>query len=122
MGVERVAFFSDAVFAIAITLLVIEIAVPDGDLTGPQLTGELGRLAPKFFSFGLSFWVVGRFWSATTSPSSTSSAGTCPCCGCSQAGLLFRGGVGQDPGQGHAHVPVGAELGLLLLQGVLVGL
>jgi uncharacterized membrane protein len=62
MGVERVAFFSDAVFAIAITLLVIEIAVPDGDLTGPQLTGELGRLAPKFFSFGLSFWVVGRFW------------------------------------------------------------
>jgi TMEM175 potassium channel family protein len=62
MGVERVAFFSDAVFAIAITLLVIEIAVPDGDLTGPQLTGELGRLAPKFFSFGLSFWVIGRFW------------------------------------------------------------
>jgi uncharacterized membrane protein len=54
MGVERVAFFSDAVFAIAITLLVIEIAVPDGDLTGPQLTGELGRLAPKFFSFGLA--------------------------------------------------------------------
>jgi uncharacterized membrane protein len=62
MGVERVAFFSDAVFAIAITLLVIELTVPEGDLTGPQLTHELGRLGPKFFSFGLSFWVIGRFW------------------------------------------------------------
>jgi predicted transposase YbfD/YdcC len=62
LGVERVAFFSDAVFAIAITLLVIEITVPEGDLTGAQLTHELGRLGPKFFSFGLSFWVIGRFW------------------------------------------------------------
>jgi uncharacterized membrane protein len=62
MGVERVAFFSDAVFAIAITLLVIELTVPEGELTGPQLTHELGRLGPKFFSFGLSFWVIGRFW------------------------------------------------------------
>lgn len=61
-GVERVAFFSDAVFAIAITLLVIGITVPEGDLTGAQLTHELGRLGPKFFSFGLSFWVIGRFW------------------------------------------------------------
>jgi uncharacterized membrane protein len=62
MGVERVAFFSDAVFAIAITLLVIELTVPEGELTEPQLTHELGRLGPKFFSFGLSFWVIGRFW------------------------------------------------------------
>jgi uncharacterized membrane protein len=62
LGVERVAFFSDAVFAIAITLLVIEITVPEGDLTEAQLTHELGRLGPKFFSFGLSFWVIGRFW------------------------------------------------------------
>jgi uncharacterized membrane protein len=62
LGVERVAFFSDAVFAIAITLLVIEITVPEGDMTGAQLTHELGRLGPKFFSFGLSFWVIGRFW------------------------------------------------------------
>ena len=62
LGVERVAFFSDAVFAIAITLLVIEITVPEGDLTEAQLTQQLGRLGPKFFSFGLSFWVIGRFW------------------------------------------------------------
>jgi uncharacterized membrane protein len=62
MGVERVAFFSDAVFAIAITLLVIQLTVPEGDMTGSQLTHALVRLGPKFFSFGLSFWVIGRFW------------------------------------------------------------
>ena len=62
MGVERVALFSDAVFAIAITPLVLELTVPEGDMTGPQLGHELGRLGPKFFSFGLSFWVIGRFW------------------------------------------------------------
>ena len=31
-------------------------------MTGAQLTHELGRLGPKFFSFGLSLWVIGRFW------------------------------------------------------------
>ena len=36
--------------------------MPEGDLTGPQLTHEFGPLGPKFFSFGLSFWVIGRFW------------------------------------------------------------
>jgi uncharacterized membrane protein len=61
-GVERVAFFSDAVFAIAITLLVIDLTVPEQEMTGSQLSQELGRLGPKFFSFGLSFWVIGRFW------------------------------------------------------------
>jgi TMEM175 potassium channel family protein len=50
--VERVAFFSDAVFAIAITLLVIQITVPEGDLTGAQLTHELSRLGPKFLASG----------------------------------------------------------------------
>ena len=62
LGVERVAFFSDAVFAIAITLLVIQITVPKSGMTGAELAQQLRALSPKFFSFGLSFWVIGRFW------------------------------------------------------------
>lgn len=60
--IDRIIYFSDAVFAIAITLLVIQIAVPSTALHGHALTRSLLRLGPRYFSFGLSFWVIGRFW------------------------------------------------------------
>ena len=62
--IDRIIFFSDAVFAIAITLLVIQIAVPSARLHGHDLTNALLALGPRYFSFGLSFWVIGRFWFA----------------------------------------------------------
>ena len=55
---DRVLFFSDAIFAIAITLLVIEIRVPGIDEAGKQLRSAL----PNIFSFALSFAVIGLFW------------------------------------------------------------
>jgi uncharacterized membrane protein len=62
---ERVIFFSDAVFAIAMTLLVIDLAVPTAaDMTNQELLKNLRDLGPSIFSYALSFAVVGSYWLA----------------------------------------------------------
>lgn len=58
---ERVEFFSDAVFAIAITLLVLDISVPNR-LPPSAVPAELRHLVPQVLSYILSFAVVGIFW------------------------------------------------------------
>ena len=65
-GLERLVFFSDAVFAIAITLLVIDLRLPDlGDhVSNQQLSAALGALVPRIFAYALSFWVIGLYWLA----------------------------------------------------------
>ena len=62
---ERMILFSDAVFAIAITLLVIEIKIPElsGEhITDKALLGELKHLIPKFLGFIISFMLIGVYW------------------------------------------------------------
>ena len=61
---ERLILFSDAVFAIAITLLVIEIKIPDlhGDVSDKLLLESLGHLVPKFLGFIFSFMLIGLYW------------------------------------------------------------
>ena len=62
---ERIALFSDAVFAIAITLLIIEIKVPElhsPSISDKELWNELVHILPKFIGFFVSFVVVGLYW------------------------------------------------------------
>src|SRR5215213_2388076 len=60
---DRVVFFSDAVFAIAITLLVIEIKVPTHDqVHGLGVAGSLYNLIPLFIGYLVSFVVTALFW------------------------------------------------------------
>ncbi|MGH3322060.1 MAG: TMEM175 family protein [Streptosporangiaceae bacterium] len=59
-SLDRLVFFSDAVFAIAITLLVLPLA--DTELSDHQIGAQLLAQWPKMFSFVLSFVVIGTFW------------------------------------------------------------
>lgn len=60
---DRVVFFSDAVFAIAITLLVIEIKIPTHQQIAEQgMQGSIAHLFPLFIGFLISFLVTGLFW------------------------------------------------------------
>lgn len=62
--VERVSALSDGVFAVAITLLVVSIAVPTihGTLTNSKLAHGLAEIWPHFFSYFLSFIIIAMFW------------------------------------------------------------
>jgi uncharacterized membrane protein len=56
---DRVLFFSDAIFAIAITLVVVDLQVPDGPVQSGQ---QLRETVPQMVGFAISFAVIGLFW------------------------------------------------------------
>jgi uncharacterized membrane protein len=63
--VERLVFFSDAVFAIAITLLALEIRLPElHHVTTHKLAKALLDLLPQFYGFAISFWIIAVYWIA----------------------------------------------------------
>jgi uncharacterized membrane protein len=65
LGLERIVFFSDAVIAIAITLLVLDIRLSDAG-GGPvaDLGPRLLSLFPKVLGWAVSFWVIALYWVA----------------------------------------------------------
>jgi uncharacterized membrane protein len=63
---DRIVNFSDGVFAIVITLLVLDIRVPDipEGLVSQELPGRILALGPKFLSYVISFLVIAVYWQA----------------------------------------------------------
>jgi uncharacterized membrane protein len=57
MGKNRLEAFSDGVFAIIITIMVLELKVPHG-----QTVEALAPLIPVFLSYVLSFHYIGIYW------------------------------------------------------------
>jgi hypothetical protein len=74
---ERVVFFSDAVFAIAVTLLVLEIRPPQDTW---HLLHGLAALWPSYLAYAMTFLSSGRCGPTITSCSTTSAAPTGWCC------------------------------------------
>ena len=62
MNKHRVEALSDGVFAIVITLLILDIRVPD--VAYPHLVAALVALLPRVFAYGISFGLIGVYWLA----------------------------------------------------------
>jgi uncharacterized membrane protein len=52
--------FSDGVFAIAITLLVLDLSIPEADFD--DLWQAIGDLWPSYLAYATSFWTIGGVW------------------------------------------------------------
>lgn len=68
-NIQRIEMLSDGVFAIALTLLVLDVRVPISE----HITYEkdimivFGKLTPKLLTYFLSFMTLGIFWTAHSS-------------------------------------------------------
>jgi uncharacterized membrane protein len=61
---ERLSTLADGVFAIVMTLLVLELSVPvvKGLSNNSELLHKLAEMWPEFLIYGLSFMILGIFW------------------------------------------------------------
>ncbi len=61
---ERIILFSDAVFAIIITIMVLDIRLPEGlrHANGDEIKHAFVSLIPKMLAYCISFLLVARFW------------------------------------------------------------
>lgn len=63
---ERLIFFSDAVMAVAVTLLVLDVRLPveAAGLGEKELQAAIMETLPRIYAYVLSFLVVGVFWTS----------------------------------------------------------
>jgi uncharacterized membrane protein len=58
---SRIVAFSDGVFAVAITLLALNLSI-DADVPKDEIGEAIWEQRENFLAYGISFAVVGRFW------------------------------------------------------------
>src|SRR5262245_44117270 len=60
----RIEALSDGIFAIAMTLLVLELKIPDlpKETTQAELLLKLKEMLPHFYSYAMTFILAGVFW------------------------------------------------------------
>lgn len=63
---DRVSFFNDAVFAIALTIIVVGIDAPDlHDPSSPsELWAAMAKVYPSIYAFFFAFLIIGKYWIA----------------------------------------------------------
>jgi uncharacterized membrane protein len=63
-SLERLAALSDGIFAVAMTLLVLDLHLPSAaQVHGErELLAALGALSPQWVAYGMSFLTLGIFW------------------------------------------------------------
>jgi TMEM175 potassium channel family protein len=62
LSTSRIEALSDAIFAFAMTLLVLTLTLPDMTQTKLNLSQLLAAQWPKFFNYALSFLLLAIFW------------------------------------------------------------
>ena len=63
ISADRLKALADGVFAVAMTLLVLELVVPEiKDISNKELTTILLSMWPKFLAYVLSFLIAGIYW------------------------------------------------------------
>lgn len=63
-SLERLAALSDGIFAVAMTLLVLDIHIPSAGAihSEAELCGALAAMAPQWIAYLMSFLTLGIFW------------------------------------------------------------
>jgi uncharacterized membrane protein len=61
-AVERLGFFSDAVFAVVLVLLANQVVLPLAGTPSDALHDSLGDAAPQLMGFGISFAMIAVLW------------------------------------------------------------
>jgi uncharacterized membrane protein len=63
-NIERLAALSDGIFAVAMTLLVLDLHIPTAAQVHSEreLVAALGAMGPQWLTYGMSFLTLGIFW------------------------------------------------------------